>query len=1036
MNMFPHCPPTMFFDRRILSAIVCLAGSALPAGPAFSQAPPATLDQQMMANAEQLAAQGKHAEAAAAYEDMVKKYPQVPSVPEANFRAGYAHYIAGAFDPALAAFKRVIDNRNLPPEQATLLELSLSMTPQVLAAKASKLPPEDKARNAALEDAVKQFDVYLTKYPTSEEAESANYGKALALYQLGKYDLAIEVLRANLAKFPQSPTVQDSQYLLALTLATIASNAMMKATAADPVADQQYDEAEALLRDIIAKNQNLALMNDAQFQIGELLLARGGFLTGEENKAKQSEAFGKALDAYRAVASKDRVIAAQKQRVAYFTDLRNRSLAAKDIPGFQRYKRVIDKETEKLAQLEGRTDQTQTAKFKTGLIFFTQGKMDETRVLYQQLEALEAIEDPEDKKQALYFVTMSYAAQNVVEKAVEKYTAFQAAHKGDPIAQNLQLVMGAMYLTKKDPTEAVKYFNEGLELYPKGKAFGPLVLARAAAQIELKQFKEAEEALQKTIAEKPPKELLVDAEFYLGTVQVQTNKQKEAVETFKGVREKYPDTPQAEQSHAQIGQLLAGIEPKAAIPELEAYLKKYGKSENVPTVMMALGSAQAGAGQSDAALATFKKLATEHPKSAPAPFTYFERAKILLGAQKTDECIATMKEFIAAYPESTSLFQAYDFMAQILTSGGKGQEAIAVYEEYVAKRPQDKDTPEALLKLSALWKGFAESQGNYLVMEVPKREDWKKGIAQSTAAAEKLLTEFPESAQVSQALNNLMAVQRLLLTGKDAEGKPLKTEADLEKYFQDLSQKFTDKPGTQAKILFTLGGATFAKDKVKAVEQLSAAYKPDLKFAPEDLDLYGQALIGGKKIDEAIKVYEKLNADYPLPPGGVKGASRELQEAQAIYLAGMGRALQAKGDDESKKKGAEMFAELEKNYGWSSKMNEVNYGLALALFDQNKHDDAAARLREVIKAQRSSSELRAKAMLQLGKIDAANQRFASAIDNFIKISVFYVGVPDVAAEGLWLGGQLLERQASGEIPMPTPTPKAAAAPPKAPEKKK
>jgi len=36
----------------------------------------------------------------------------------------------------------------------------------------------------------------------------------------------------------------------------------------------------------------------------------------------------------------------------------------------------------------------------------------------------------------------------------------------------------------------------------------------------------------------------------------------------------------------------------------------------------------------------------------------------------------------------------------------------------------------------------------------------------------------------------------------------------------------------------------------------------------------------------------------------------------------------------------------------------------------------------------------------------------SAIDNNIKISQFYSGVPKVAAEGLWRGGQLLEKQAA------------------------
>jgi TolA-binding protein len=1031
--MFQHFSPPMLSDRRFPSALVCLAAFAFLSGPLAAQAPPPqTLDMKMMSDAEALSAQGKHAEAAATYEDLVKRFPQVASVPEANFRAGYAHYLAGDYDAALAAFKKVIDNRNLPPEMAVLNELALSMTPQVLVAKAGKLPPEAPARKEALEDAVKQFDVYLTKYATSDEAESAAYSKALALYQLEKFDAAMDVLRANMTKFAQSPTVQDSQYLLALTLATLASNTMMKANAPDPAADQQFDESEKLLRDIITKNQNLALINDAQFQIGELLLARGGFISSEDNKAKQTEIFNKALDAYRSVASKDRVIAAQKARIAFFADLRTQAGMKSDKVAFAKYKRLVDKETEKLAGLEARTDQTQTAKFKTGLIFFTQGKMDETRVLYTHLQAQGAIEEDADKKQALYFITMSYAAQNVADKAEEKYKEFQGAYKGDQIAQNLQLVMGAMYLNEKlnNPDKAIEYFNEGLQLYPKGKAFGTLVLARAGAQIQLKKYDEAEKALQETLKGNPPKELAVDAEFYLGTVQVQTNKAAEAVVTFKGVRDKYPGTPQAEQAHYQVGQLLSALAPKDAIPELQEFLKKYPKSTAFPAALMALGSSQAKTGQSDAALATFKKLATEYPKSEAAPFSYFERAQILSSAQKIDDTLVVMKEFIAQYPDSPQLFQAYDFVAQILTSQKKGMEAIAAYDDYVAKRPKDDHTPQALLKAGSLWKTYAESFGNYIIMEAAKRPEWQKGIDKCTELSVKLLTEFPESQQVAQALSNLMDVQNLLVIAK------LKTQDELEKYFQDLAQKFADKPGTKAKILFTLASSNFDKDKAKAIEQMAGAYDPNLKFAPEDLDLYGQALIDSKKVDEAIKVYEKLNADFPLPGGTPKGAPRDVLEAQAIYLAGLGRALQEKGDDANRKKGGELFAELEKNYSWSSKMNEVNYGIAVTLFDQKKYDDAADRLRKILKSPTASSELRAKTMLLLAKIYEATEQYELAIDNFIKISVFYGGVPKVAAEGLWRGGQLLERQVRGEIKMPTPTPKPAAATPAADAGKK
>ena len=66
--------------------------------------------------------------------------------------------------------------------------------------------------------------------------EAANYGKGVALYQAGRYEDAATALRANLQAFANSPSVLDSQYLLALTLGTLANVTMQKATAKDATA--------------------------------------------------------------------------------------------------------------------------------------------------------------------------------------------------------------------------------------------------------------------------------------------------------------------------------------------------------------------------------------------------------------------------------------------------------------------------------------------------------------------------------------------------------------------------------------------------------------------------------------------------------------------------------------------------------------------------------------------------------------------------------------------------------------------------------
>ncbi len=998
----------MLPDRRFpIAALVCAAG-ALPGGaPAQAQVPaaPAGLDEQMLKKGEQLSNEGKHGEAAAAYEDLVKKYAASPFVPEANFRAGYAHYNWGNYDAAVASFKKVLDDKKAAPE---LAELALSLTPQVLAAKAGKLPANDPNRVKALEEAVKQFDVYLAKYPASEEVESASYGKALALYQLGKYDEAAKVLRANMQKFAASPTMQDSQYLLALTLGTIANVAMQGAAPDAKAADAQYDEGERLLRDIITKRQNLALANDAQFQVGELLLARGGFIAEKE---KQAVVMNRALDAYRAVLTKEYVLQAQQQRIEFFIKTRNDSAA--NPPLFQKYKRVVEKEQEKLAGFKDRADDTVTAKIKCGQIFSQLGKPDESRMVMTYIEQMGLATEPEQKKLVLYYIARSYAAQNLAAKAEEKYAAFQAAYKSDPLGQDLPLLMGAMYLSDdpklKDPDKATKYFTEAGQLYPNTKAASTAVLMQAQAMIQLKRYDEALKVLNETLAKNPAKDLAVDAEFYRATIFAETGKTAEAVAAYKKVRDTYPGTPQAEQAHFQAAQLLSGTEAKAALGELQSFIAKFPKSPLLPTAIFTLGGAQNASGQKDAALATFKDLAAKFPQSAPAPYAYFERAKILNGSQKLDECLAVMREFIKGYGDNPALYQAYDFVAQIHTSQSKGAEAIATYEEYVEKHPKEPNAAEALLKLSTLWKAHTDAQGPYLAIEEAKRVEWRKGVEKSTAAAERVLTDFPDSPAVALALKNLLEVQRLQQTVK------LKSEAEVEKYFEELAAKFAAKPGTKAKIIFTLAAFTFEKDKAKAVQQMASAYKPDLKFAPEDLDLYGLALIDGKKYDEAIAAYTKLKNDYPLSATGT--GPRDVQEAQAIALAGWGKALQEKGD---KTGGGAKFAELEKLYPWSPKMLEVNYGLAIDLHEKKQDDDAINRLREVIKAQKATAELRARSMLLLGKIHEANARYAEAIDNYVKISVYYSAIKPIAAEGLWLGGQLLERQASGDIPMPAP----------------
>jgi TolA-binding protein len=116
-------------------------------------------------------------------------------------------------------------------------------------------------------------------------------------------------------------------------------------------------------------------------------------------------------------------------------------------------------------------------------------------------------------------------------------------------------------------------------------------------------------------------------------------------------------------------------------------------------------------GNKEEALKTFKTVAEKYPQSEPAQVTFFQRASVHHSDNQFDQVRAVMRELIAAYPESERLFQAYDYLAQIETAEKKTQEAIGVYQEFIDKNPDAPAAASAFVKISNLWKAYAEAQG-------------------------------------------------------------------------------------------------------------------------------------------------------------------------------------------------------------------------------------------------------------------------------------------------------------------------------------
>lgn len=942
---------------------------------------------------------GDYPAAVGAYEKVLADYPTSPVVPNAQVQLAFAYYLTGENQKSLDILKKFQEGPSAGPE---LAELAAILQPQALSGLAATLKPEDPARKSTFLEATKKFGEFIQKHPQSAELESAYYGSALASFQAADYTAAKTALETNIRKFPNSPGIDESRNLLALIFATEGSRMLSQDGADREAAFALYGESAKLLRDIIRRKGDLALVNTAQFQLGEILLNEAAFAPEDRKPALLEEA----RDAFRGVLPKESILQLQQKKIDAIPALRAAALRARNDAERNRIDRQAERDRRKLSELRSRPDQTVTALQKVGESYFQQGSYDESRVVLSHVQPL--LNDDEDKKRNLYYTAMTYALQNAADQATARYEEFQRGHKGDPIAANLPVALGNMFLTHPDtsvrnPEKAAGYFKEAAEIYPESPLLGLAVVNEATARAQQGDFEGALKTYRDFLATNPPPEVAAVAQIGIGNVFKEQGKWDEAIAAYKELVQKFPQAAQVEEAEFWIA---AGTQQKGdnegALPLIDAFVKKYPDTALTPSALYAKGAALVALGRSEEGIADFAQIAEKFPKSQPAPFTYFDRARLAAAAQDSDEVVRLMREFIGKYPNDEKVFFAFDSIGQTETNRGNLDAAIAAYGSFAGTHADSPKAPEAMLKVADLHRIAAERLGRYGALGPEDQEKWKTSIDAAITASEKMTSSYPGSPSLGLGLRSLLAAKQMQLEAG------LTDEVAVEKSFEELAAKSPDNAKT--KVLFVRAAFINIKDPARALAEMNKAYDASVVYAPADLDIYGLALLDGGKADEARAVFEKIAADYPNPEGAApQQAPPSIQEAQATALFGLGRVAQEKGDTAG---AGALFEQLKTLYPWSPKVLEANYGIAASLREQGKGDEAVALLTQIIRAPNASSQLRADSMLLGGYIQKDKGQREAAIDYFIKISAFYDGVPEAAATGLWEGAQLLDQQVS------------------------
>jgi TolA-binding protein len=947
--------------------------------------------------------EGKLPEAEDAYNALITQFPTSGVAPEGLFRLGYVQYLLAEYPQAIATLQRVVS----PPASPEIKAAADALIPEAYNAEAAAMEPGEMGRKQAFQDAIKQFDAFIQKYPHSAQVESAMYGRAAASFQIQDYTTAANSLTQLLQRFPNSDTTLDSEDLLALVLTSQASD-ILRAKGDANVAAQKYNRALSYLADIINRNADVSLSNSAQFQIGEVLFNRGN---AEKDPARGRD-LANAMAAYRAVQPPAALVPAQEARVAFVLQRVRQAAASNDASALERVQRVQDRENAKLQALKHAPDQTLNAQLRIASILFFLQKYDEARVLLHYLQPFAT--DPDQKKQIQYYLTLTYISQGILDKAEKAYNDFFSTYHSDPLGENLPLVMGSAFISGSNPqpAKAATYLSQEREYYPGSPLVNDALDQQAAALSAQHRYDEAISTYKQFLSQNPPPEQAADASRGIAMIYQQTGNMEGAVKQYQATADKYPTTPTAEQCSFYAAGLETTVNAGQALPMLQAYVAKYPNGQYTAQAMMMMGQVQNTLGNTEAAIQTFKDVEAKFPKTDFAPQAYFQQAATLARQDKTDEMISVLQDFLSQYPDNKDIFYAYDTIGQTQAGKGKVADAIATYADMVEKHPAHPMAPLAVYRQTELWHRVAATMGRYQALKPDAQATWEKAVRSSIAAGESLVQNYPDAPQVGVALKMIRTDHEMLV------GAGKETTDDVEAYFHGMAEKFGGNDSAKDRIIFTLAVFTYTKDQVMGLAQMGVAYKPAYVYAPEDLDVYGAALLAQGKADDSYQVYEKIGRDYPVPPGVQPAqAAPAIQEAQATALFGMGTALDKAG---KAAQAGQMFAQLKTLYPWSPRLLEANFGIARSLVSQGKYDAASALLVPIVSSRSAPTSLRAHAFLVIGQLQEAKGNIDAAIDSYLKTAAFYGSVADAAAEGLWRGGQMLEKQAATLTEQTTP----------------
>ncbi len=939
--------------------------------------------------------------AAAQWQKFLQEHPADPRSTQVRHNLGVCYYLDNKLQQAQSELQAVIQSDpKFDLLDATYLYLGAAQYGLA------------RAGNAALyQAAIDTFGQLAAKYPQSKYLPDAIYYRAECLYLQGKKKEAIPLYTQLLNDHPDHKFAPEALYALG-------------------VAQEESGEAEAAGRSydaFLQKYPKHALTTEVNMRRGETLFAQGKFSEAAQRFADAAAVPGFAMADFAMVRHAD-ALSRMKQydnAAKLYAEVaakypKSKYLAAADLAGGTCYylagdmaaarqllQRSVDtggptapeaahwmaqswlkekKPAEALAVVTSVLPKASNSTFLPQLlldqadaVYEIPDRRKESVGLYADLAA----KHPKQSvaPQALYMA--GFAARELGDyDAARKYAeAFLKIYPDDRLVPDVSHVLAESALLSNHLSEAEQLYARLLKQFPDHADAHLWQIRRALAFQLQKKHAEVIELLAPMLATLQNPDLQAEAQFLIGTSQLEMNQPEAAIKSLEASLAAQPKWLQADATLLALAQAYRRQQDFAAARKaVQRLIDEFPESKLLDKAHFRLGEYAFLTGDSETAAAQYGQVVDVWPNSPLVPYALHELGCVQLSRKELPAAEKTLSRLLDEYGKHEIAPRARYARGMVRQQAGKYAEALDDLQAALSAKPAIAETSNARFLV-----GLCQVE--------------LKQYDAAAATFRSLLKDDPSYSAADRARYQL--AWSLKLAGKQAEA------ADA---FDQLAEKHPDSP-LAAEALHNVGQFAYdAKDYIRSAKAYYAAMQKsdDAELAEKAAYKYGWSFYHLRDFDNAQKAFQYQRGMYPKGPlapeaafmeaeclyeqkkypealaayDQVKGLADKEYQALALLHAGQAAAQLQQWD-----RSIELLSRIAKEFPDFASLPEALCEQGWAEQNRGNLDAALALFAQVVS--KGNGEAAARAQFLTGEVQFAKKDHAAAISSYFKVAYGY-----------------------------------------------